>query len=570
MTRSSPISARPSQSRLGRVLTLLAVASVGVALVYGGTTSALAQKGKAPAKADEKKTDDKKAVKKAAKLDGKILLNTKADYQTLANTIDQQIEAGLKTEDLTPSGTCTDEEFIRRVTLDLTGVIPTAEEVQKFLANKDSNRRAKLVDELLQNHRYGKFFGELWAKELLNKESVNKRLTETGLHKWFEERFNGNMHWDKMVYELITASGPQDQNGATTFFISNNAPEKMTDKITEHFLGVRLECAQCHNHPFTEYKQTEYWGMAAFFMNVSLSANPKNAAKNGNIIEVTEKAAGKGKKLKLPMEAKIVPPQFLKAEQPKLDKGEAYRPVLAKWLTAKTNPYFARAAVNKVWWHLVGRGLVNPHNDMHPDNPSSHPDLLATLADQYKQNDFDQKYLIRAICATKTYQRSSKPNATNGDDHEMFSHAFVRSMHPEQLFDSLTQVIGEVGKLEGGPKKGGNKGGPVGPRQKFVDFFTGDDGYKPLEYQAGIPQALMLMNAKQFNATTKAIAAATKTAKSPDAVIDYLYLCTVSRHATAAETQKLAAYVQKQANPQNAYGDILWALLNSSEFALNH
>jgi len=548
------------------------VASIGLALA-AGSPDALAQKGKKtpPAKTEDGKTPAKKGTKSASALDGKIVLQDKADAATLAKTIDQLIEARLQKEEVPTSALCTDEEFIRRVYLDLAGVIPTAEAVQQFLSQKDSDRRAKLVDALLADQRYGKFSGELWAKELLNRESVNRRLAETVLFKWLEERFNGNMAWDKLVYELITASGPQDKNGAVTFFIANNAPEKMTDKATQHFLGVQLQCAQCHNHPFTDYKQTEYWGMAAFFMNVTVSANPQQAAKNGTTIEVGEKAAGgKGKKLKLPMEAKIVPPQFLKGEQPTLAKAEAYRPVLAKWMTAKSNPYFARAAVNKVWFHLFGRGLVNPHDDMHPDNPASHPDLLATLAHQFKQNDFDLKYLIRAICATNTYQRSSKPQGDNGDDHELFSHALVRGLHPEQLYDSLVQVIGyEPGKLDAGPKKGA-KGQPTGARDKFINFFTGDDGYKPLEYQSGIPQALLLMNAKQFNATTKTIAQATKLGKSPEGVIEHLYLATLSRRPTAAESQKITAYVQKQANPQTAYGDVLWALLNSSEFGLNH
>jgi hypothetical protein len=562
--------------RISHWLSVLAIAGLGLALLQGTSGDALAQK-KAkkkpqaePAKTVDTKSPAKTEKKSLGKLDGKILLEAPADYATLAKTIDQPIDHRLAKEEVSTSALCTDEEFIRRVYLDLVGVIPTADSVQNFLAAKEADKRAKLVDELLENPRYGKFFGEMAAKELLNKESNNKRLSEAGLYQWLQERFNGNMHWDKLTYEFITASGSPDQNGAVTFFIANNAPEKMTDKVTRNFLGVRLECAQCHNHPFTEYKQTQYWGMAAFFMNVSMSGNAKQAAKAGNSISVGENP-GKGKKLKLPMEAKIVPPLFLSGGQPDIAKGEAYRPLLAKWLTSKDNPYFARAAVNKTWFHLFGRGLVHPHDDMHPDNPASHPDLLATMAHQFKQSDFDLKYLIRAICASKTYQRSSKPTGNNADDNELFSHALVRGLHPEQLYDSLVQVIGaEPVKLDAGAKKLGLKGQPVGSRQKFINFFAGDDGYKPLEYQAGIPQALLLMNAKQFNPSTKAIAQATAAGATPQAVIEYLYLATVSRRPTAAETQKLTTYVQKQTSAQTAYGDILWALLNSSEFALNH
>jgi hypothetical protein len=497
----------------------------------------------------------------------------KADHLTLAKLIDDQVQAELDKNELTASGPCTDEEFLRRVYLDLVGVIPTAEKVQEFNKNKDSDKRAKLVDELLQNNRHGKFLGELWAKPLLSAESVNRKLAETALYQWLEERLNGNMPWDKLVYEFITATGPQDKNGAVTFFISNAGPEKMTDKITQNFMGVQLQCAQCHNHPFTEYKQTQYWGMAAFFTNVTISANPNQAAKQGKSIEVNELVSGaKGKKLKLPTEAKIVPPAFLDGESLKLDKSEPYRPALAKWMTSKNNPYFARAAANKVWYHFFGRAIVNPHDDMHPDNPPSHPDLLATLADQLKQNDFDLRYLVKAILSSKTYQRSSKPAGNNADDQELFSHALVRGLHAEQLFDSLAQVLGTE-NLSGAPagkkqQPGKNQAG--GGRVKFIEFFSGEDGYKPLEYQAGIPQALLLMNNKQFSNTTKVINQAMKVGKTPEGVVDYLFLSTYARSPSPAESQKLVAYVQKQANPQTAYGDILWALLNSSEFALNH
>ncbi len=568
MAHSSPIS-RPS--RIGRLLTLLMVTGVALSLTLGGS-GALAQKGKKkPAPAEEKKAPAKKDGKSTGPLDGDIVLKEKADAVTLAKTIDKLIDARLKEEKISASPSCTDAEFIRRAYLDLVGIIPTAEAVEQFLASKEADRRSKLIDSLLQNSRHGKFSAELWTKDLLNKESANRRLGETAMFQWLDERFNDNTAWDKLVYDLLTASGPQDKNGAVTFFISNNGPEKLTDKATQHFLGVQLQCAQCHNHPFTDYKQTEYWGMAAFFMQVSVSANPKQAAKNDTTIEVTDNTAGKGKKLKLPMDAKIVAPTFLQGGQPSLGKGEAYRPVLAKWMTSKDNPYFARAAVNKIWFDLFGRGLVNPYDDMHPDNPASHPDLLATLAHQLKQNDFDLKYIYQTICNSKAYQRSSKPTGDNGDDVEFFSHSLVRGLHPQQLYDSLVQVIGaEPTKIEGGPKKGGGKGGAGAPRQKFIDFFTGDDGYKPLEYQSGIPQALLLMNAKQFNSTTKAIALATKAGKTPEGVVEQLFLVAYARRPSAAELQKMTAYVQKQSTPSAGYADVLWALANSSEFALNH
>lgn len=574
MNRTSPIFGTPAVKgwRIGRCATVLALAGVALAAIYTGGTDAFAQKAKkkAPVKVETPaQTEAKETV--AFKFPGKIVLPGKADHRTLAKTIDQLIDAELKEYEVTASPLCTDEEFIRRVYLDLVGVIPTAAVVKDFLDSKEADNRARLVDELLGNPRYGKFQGELWAKQLMNNESVNRRLSEAAMLTWLSERFSANQPWDKLVYDFVTATGPQDKNGAVTFFISNAAPEKMTDLVTQNFMGVQLQCAQCHNHPFTDYKQEEYWGMAAFFLNVSISGNPNQAAKNGTPISVDENTgkAKKGKKLKLPPEAKKVGPSFLQDNtQPKLDKTQPYRPVLAAWMTSRDNPYFARAAANKMWFHFFGRGIVNPHDDMHPDNPPSHADLLATLADQFKQNDFDLKYLVRAICTSKTYQRSSKPAGNNADDQELFSHALVRSLHPEQLYDSLAQVMGTEPQVNAAQK--GLKRQPANPRQKFIDFFTGDDGYKPLEFQAGIPQALLLMNAKQFSNNNKVINQAIKQAKNPKAVIEHLFLSTYSRAPSAAELQTMTAFVQKQASPQQAYGDILWALVNSSEFALNH
>lgn len=576
MNKTSPTSAKPNKktgflASRKQIFGLLAVIGLGVALVYASGSLAQAQNAKKGGKKND--TTSAKKVEKTStpKKEVKPALQGKADFQTMAKTIDQLIGAELKKNEIDASPRCTDEEYVRRVNLDLVGVIPTPEDVTKFLNSKEPNKRSKLVDELLANPRYGKFFGELWTKQLLPKDSMTRKLGEGPMLTWMSDHLNKNTPWNKIVSDVVTATGPQDQNGAVTFFIANPAPEKMTDQITQRFLGVQLQCAQCHNHPFTDYKQTEYWGMAAFFMNVNISANPNQAAKQGKSIVVSENTTGKkGKKLKLPMEAKIVPAKFLKGEEPKLAKTEPSRPVLAQWMTSKSNPYFSRAAANRIWHHLMGRGIVNPVDDMHDDNPASHPELLATLADQFKQNDFDLKYLVRAICASETYQRSSKVTGNNGDDHELFSHAFVRAMHPEQLFDSLTQVIGNQPGVADGAKKKAVKNQPVGARAKFVDFFTGDDGYKPLEFQVGIPQALLLMNSKQLGNTTKAVNQAMKQVKTPEGVIEYLFLSTFSRRPTSSEVQRMVQYAQKQGTPQTAYSDILWALLNSSEFYLNH
>jgi hypothetical protein len=378
-----------------------------------------------------------------------------------------------------------------------------------------------------------------------------------------------------VVSDFLTATGPADQNGAVTFYLASPTPDKVTDIVTRLFLGVQLQCAQCHNHPFTSWKQDEYWGMAAFFSKVRMNGKVKGAAKKGITLAVNE--TGKGKGPKLPVSARRVPPKFLQGEQPRLDRNAPYRPVLAKWLTSPENPFFARAMVNRLWGHFFGRGFVNPVDDMHDKNPASHPLLLDVLAGQFAQGGFDVKHLIRAICNSQTYQRTSKPAGDNENDDALFSHMAIKVMSPEQLFDSLESVVGgqkTKQKAATNAKKPNQakKKNPAGPRLAFVAFFQTEDGADPTEFQWGIPQALRLMNSPQLsNGAALLNKVLAQKAQSPARVIEQLYLATLSRRPTAQETRRLTAYVAKQDGPpRKAYSDILWALLNSSEFSLNH
>src|SRR5581483_5588314 len=281
-----------------------------------------------------------------------------------------------------------DAEFLRRAYLDLVGVIPTAEKAQAFLDSTDANKRAALIDELLADPRFGHQIAETWAGLLLPHDSNNRRLSEVPFVQWLTEHFNSNQPLNQLVKDLLVATGNQDENGAVTFYVANPTVDKMTDNVTRMFLGVQLQCAQCHNHPFTDYKQTEYWSMAAFFMKTKLTASPNAAAKKGVAPGIVETDKARGKKQQLPESAKVVPAKFLRGEQPKLVESEPYRPVLAKWVTSPDNPFFARAMVNRFWYQLFGRGLVTPVDDMHADNAPAHPELLATLTEQLKLHDF--------------------------------------------------------------------------------------------------------------------------------------------------------------------------------------
>jgi hypothetical protein len=493
------------------------------------------------------------------------------DARDLSRQIDQRIGERLRAEKVQPVPLADDAEFVRRVYLDITGIIPPAEKVAAFLDSKDKDKRGKLIDELLASPQYGRHMADIWQGLLMPRSSDNRRLREEPLFHWLEESFNSNKSWDKLAAELVTSSGTQDDNGAVTFFLANQTADKMTDSVCKLFLGVQLQCAQCHNHPFTGWKQNDYWGMAAFFTKVR-SGNIRKAAKQGNTLEVEE---GKGRGAKLPTSAKIVPAKFLQGDEPKLDKDAPYRPVLARWLTASENPFFARAMANRLWAHFFGQGIVNPVDDMHEGNVPSHPELLQELAGQFQAHHFDVKYLIRALCNSQAYQRTGKQTGAEDKAGPLFGRMAVKVLTPEQLYDSLVAVIGEPGKQAAQGRKGAQpqpkKGGPNNPRAAFVAFFHTDDGANPTEYQAGIPQALRLMNSPQFSRQAVTLDQAMKSARSPAQIIDQLYLATLARHPTSAESQRLSNYVRAHsADPHKGYGDIFWAVLNSSEFTLNH
>ena len=492
----------------------------------------------------------------------------KLELAALSRLIDQQVNERIQAEQLTASSRSDDAEFLRRAYLDITGRIPSAEKAAAFLDSKDANKRAKLVDELLASPDYGRHMADIWQALLLHHESMNRALDSEPMVEWLKENFNENKPWDKMVHEILTASGDVDKNPTTLYFISQGTVDKMTDNATKVFLGVQLQCAQCHNHPFTDWKQNEYWGMAAFFMKVQTPPNIQKAAKNGEKLSVIETAQPKRGKNALPESAKFLSPKFLGGDTPKVG-NTALRPVLADWLTTAKNPYFSKAMANRLWAQFMGRGLVNPVDDMHDGNPSSHPQLLAELAEQFAASNFDVKFLIRAICNSDTYQRSSKPNNSNKEaPAEVYSRMAVKMLSGEQLVDSIAEVVGPVGGAGRAAGKGAaGKAANRDPRANLAAFFGGDENGNVTEYQDGIPQVLRLMNSAALNRSPR-LQEAVKTAKTPEQAIEKIYLTALSRRPTQDELNKLTAHVNK-VGARDAYGDILWAVLNSTEFRVN-
>jgi hypothetical protein len=488
------------------------------------------------------------------------------DPAALARLIDEQIDRRLAEAKVNPAPLASDAEFLRRVYLDLTGVIPTPEKARAFLDSTDPDKRARLIDELLASPNYGRRQADLWVPKLFPKDSANRFVLKEPFVRWLEAEFNANTPWNEFVTKLVTATGTVEQNPAVTYFLANRSVDKLTDTCTQHFLGIQLQCAQCHNHPFTGWKQTEYWGMAAFFSKVN-PQNPKNANKGGDNTQIGVRETAAKTKLKdfFPEATKVVPPKVLGGDEVKASAADPLRPVLAAWMTAPDNPYFARAMVNRTWAMLFGRGFVNPIDDMHEDNQPSHPELLTELSAAFARGH-DVKALVRGICLSRAYQRTSKPTA--GDD-ALFARMTMKVMTPEQLYDSLTQVAGATQMAQAREKAAAqNKQGGNGPRDQFVQFFlAGAEEPSLTDYEAGIPQALRMMNGR-LSANPAVVRAFVKPGAKPAEVIESIYLAALSRRPTDGEVAKLTAYVSKAATPAEGYGDVLWAVLNSSEFAM--
>lgn len=569
--------------RLVRAACLFVFGAVAVLALASGDTLAQPAQTKAEKKAAKMKAKQEKleAAKKAAEDEAKAAEEAKKaeearkaaqaaraartstfDPTAAAKLIDTHIDKKLAAAKIEPSATCTDEEFLRRAYLDLTGVIPTPEKAKAFLDDKAADKRAKLVDELLADPNYGRKQADIWTAKLFTKDSGNRLVQRQPFYKWIETEFNANRPWDQFVNTVVTATGTVDEHPEVTYFLSNRSIDKLTDTTSQHFLGVRLSCAQCHNHPFTTTKQTEYWGLAAFYSKVN-PERPKNANQGGDNTKLSVTEGNTKTRLKdfFPESTKTVPPKFLAGDEPKLGSSMPYRPALAEWMTSAKNPFFARAMVNRTWAQLFGRGIVNPVDDMIDTNEPSHPELLAELSSRFADGGFDVKGLVKAIALSKTYQRTSKPTTANKDDADHYSHQTVRVLTPEMLYDSLTRVIGTQPAGKGPNPKGPN----LTPRDRFVEFYlAGAEEPTATEYEAGIPQALRLINGR---ATQPSAIKLIGTSRGAEA-FEKIYLTTLSRRPTADEVKRLTEYVAKGGTPAEAYGDILWAVLNSSEFAM--
>jgi hypothetical protein len=495
--------------------------------------------------------------------------------------LSQRVDAGLaavwQANGIRPVGPATDAEFMRRVYLDLTGRIPSVTEARVFLEDAAPDRRQMLVEWLLEHRDHATHLAAVWRGILLPSEADLSRLGgATSFEEWLAERFAQHIAYDQIVSELLLAEGRVAESGPLLFYAAHKLnPEELAARTSRAFLGVRMECAQCHDHFFDEeISQNDFWSFAAFFARISRPLGKMEMT--SPVLAVRDNQHGD---ITIPDTNEVVAPRLPDSALTIVDEAEgpSRREQLVDWLTAKNNGQFARATVNRTWSLLFGRGLVEPVDDMRPDNLPIAPDVLETLARDFAASDFDLRRLLRALVLTDAYQLSSRSEENDPSPALHFAQMNIKSLTAEQLYDCIA-VATRQGELVNTPvdETGLLRFSDVS-RQAFVEKFRAPAG-QATDYHAGIPQALTMMHGGLIHsATDVATSGLLKSLAAPfftnDQRLDALFLSTLSRYPTDVERELMlrqVAAASGEVERQQALGDILWALLNSAEFTFNH
>ncbi len=490
------------------------------------------------------------------------------------NFIDELVYKKLRSLNVLPSAGCNDSTFLRRASLDVIGRLPTPEETRAFLDDSLPDKRERLLDRLLEREEYADFWANKWC-DLLRPNPYRVGIKATiSLDGWLREKFRNNTPYDQFVRELLTAQGSTWRNGATTLFRDRRGPEELTTIVSQLFLGVRLECAKCHQHPFEVYSQADFYSLGAYFAKVDYKGTGLSPPISGGE-EMVLVSRRKGE-VRHPLTKVVLEPKPLLGEVAKIEEDSDPRQALVDWMTAPDNPYFARVAVNRLWFELFGKGLVDPVDDIRATNPASNPELLDALADEFRKVGYDQKRMIKTIMSSYVYSLSSMPNETNAADIRNFSRHYRKRMRAEVLADALADVTGVPDRFDGAAA--GSRAMQLWTfriNSDLLDAFGRPDANQdpPCERtsDATMVQALHLMNAGQIQSKlsndTGRITQLASGSMPLDQVVEELYLACYSRRPTPAELQALLE-TTAQPNPARRQWieDVLWSLINSPEF----
>lgn len=546
-----------------------------------------------------------------------------ADYQwpepPANNFVDSHVFAKLKLLNIAPSALCSDRQFVRRVYLDVCGILPTPDETQKFVASTEANKRAQLIDQLLQRPEYADFWTKKWMDVLRASRDSIQLAGAQAYQKWLRERIEADASFAEIAQALLTSKGKSYSDAPANFYCVSPTPKKITDTaylqkdLTEAtaqlFLGVRLQCVRCHDHPYEKWKHDDYLSFAAHFTQVKRSrlgkAGPSGRPERRQIeialdLKAPEITNESGEAVAPRLPGEQTSEKAASAEQ---DRREQ----LAAWLTRKDNPFFAKAVVNRIWFHLHGRGIVEPVDDFRDSNPSANDELLEALAAEFVEQGFRLKPLIRTIANSRTYQLSPVPTASNRNDHRYFSHMYSRPLSAEVLLDAVCNVTGipEVFEIANDYTIGIPDGVttlPVGTRavqlpvtdtETLINTMGKYVRYEPhpflrtfgqpsrtqtcecdREQNFGRKQALELiigeMTSNRLTDKDNRLGKMLAENRSETEMLNELFLCALSRKPSEATAKSLSAHVAESTDKRQAWEDILWMIINSREFIYQH
>lgn len=504
------------------------------------------------------------------------ILGNRAGYEWTPspehNFIDTLVNEKLQRMKILPSVAADDAEFLRRVSLDIAGIPPTPEEVNAFVADPTEAvaKRTAKIDQLLSGAFYVEHWTLKWSDLLLNRR---KTVTERGVwafRNWIRQSVAANTPYDQFAEELITAGGSAFENPAANYFRIAREPKLVMENMTQVFLGTRFSCNQCHDHPFERWTQRQYYELAAYFADVGRRPMP-----DGDEFVFTMASP---EAVLNPNTNQPAAPGFPFQHTGTIDAAGTRREQLAQWLTASENPYFARSIVNRYWSYFLGRGIIDPVDDIRASNPASNPELLAALGKDFVANGYDLKRLIRLICMSATYQRSLDPEQWNEDDVINFSHAQPRRLSAEQLYDSIIQATGAPRALPGVPA--GFRASELPDPQvevAFLDMFGRPPRESPCECErssdVSLGQTLNMVNGPTIgDAITHSdgiIARTIAAGASNEQLIETIYLSTLCRRPSADELARTTEYFATAGTPKDAGEDLMWALINSPAFLFN-
>lgn len=491
------------------------------------------------------------------------------------NRIDELVFAKLQGLGIPPSAVCNDAEFLRRVSLDVIGTLPAPDETRRFLADQDPNKRAKLIDSLLERGEFADYWALKWGDLLRVKPEFPIQLWPKGVatfHRWIRDSIAANKPYDQFVRELITASGSGYRVGPANYFraTSTKDPQSWAEMTATTFLGVRIDCAHCHNHPFESWTWDDNFGFAACF-----PVGIKGTGEWGEEIVHFQPS----RSVRHVQTGQVVKPKLLGGDVLELSPDEDPRVKLADWMTSPSNRWFTRNIANRVWYWMLGRGIIHEPDDLRETNPPANPELLEFLTAELIAHKYDLKHLFRLVLNSKTYQLSSKPTPENRNDSAHFSHYSIKRMGAEQLLDAVSYVCESPEKFPGLPA--GYRAIQL-PHSEVNSYFLDLFGRPPRDIscecerkqEASMSQALYLINTDHLEGKIRdgqRLKRLIKEGKTDAEILDELYLVALSRTPTEAEKSKLLDYVAARKDARElALQDALWAIVNTKEFLFNH